>query len=204
MLQSRRRLGVIAIVCVLTITLLLALSGPSGPSESSDAAVVPAATGEPQRLSQPEGLADLNQWEGLEAAVAAYQAEQTRIWYEAAAEATRQRREAAAAAERERERREAAAAAKAAASQPAQTQTYSGGSVWDRLAQCESHGNWATNTGNGYYGGLQFNLPTWQAYGGTGYPHEHSRAEQIRVAENLRAARGYQPWPECSKKLGLR
>ena len=45
-----------------------------------------------------------------------------------------------------------------------------GNTVWDRLAQCESGGNWAINTGNGYYGGLQFNLGTWQAYGGSGLP----------------------------------
>lgn len=78
------------------------------------------------------------------------------------------------------------------------------GGVWDRLAQCESGGNWSINTGNGYYGGLQFNLGTWQANGGQGYPHQASKAEQIRVAENLRAARGFQPWPACSARLGLR
>lgn len=78
------------------------------------------------------------------------------------------------------------------------------GSVWDRLAKCESGGNWAINTGNGYYGGLQFNLGTWKSNGGSGYPHQASREEQIRVAENLRAARGYAPWPACSAKLGLR
>jgi resuscitation-promoting factor RpfB len=76
--------------------------------------------------------------------------------------------------------------------------------VWDRLAQCESNGNWAINTGNGYYGGLQFSASTWRAYGGTGLPHEHSRAEQIRVAEVLRAAEGgYGAWPTCSRRLGL-
>lgn len=78
------------------------------------------------------------------------------------------------------------------------------GGVWDRLASCESGGNWAINTGNGYYGGLQFNLGTWQSNGGTGYPHQASKAEQIRVAENLRAARGFSPWPACSAQLGLR
>ena len=54
--------------------------------------------------------------------------------------------------------------------------------MWDALAQCESGGNWAINTGNGYYGGLQFNLGTWQAYGGTGYPHQTSRETQIAIA----------------------
>jgi uncharacterized protein YabE (DUF348 family) len=82
---------------------------------------------------------------------------------------------------------------------------YAGGStVWDQLAQCESGGNWAINTGNGYYGGLQFNLQTWQAYGGTGYPHQHSRETQIAVATRLRDANGgYGAWPACSAKLGL-
>jgi Transglycosylase-like domain len=80
------------------------------------------------------------------------------------------------------------------------------GSVWDRLAQCESSGNWAINTGNGYYGGLQFDYPTWHAYGGgefAEYPHQATREEQIAVAERLHAARGFQPWPACRVKLGL-
>ncbi|MFE6644943.1 ubiquitin-like domain-containing protein [Nocardioides sp. NPDC057772] len=82
---------------------------------------------------------------------------------------------------------------------------FAGGStVWDRLAQCESGGNWAINTGNGYYGGLQFNLQTWQAYGGSGYPHENSREAQIAVATKLRDANGgYGAWPHCSQQLGL-
>jgi resuscitation-promoting factor RpfB len=79
-----------------------------------------------------------------------------------------------------------------------------GGTVWDSLAQCESGGNWAINTGNGYYGGLQFNLGTWQAYGGTGLPSDNSREAQIAVAERLRAATGgYGSWPGCAAKLGL-
>jgi hypothetical protein len=84
--------------------------------------------------------------------------------------------------------------------------TISGDAVWDQLARCESGGNWAINTGNGYYGGLQFSLSTWQAYGGGAYaprPDLATREEQIAVAERLRAARGYSPWPACSRKLGL-
>jgi len=78
------------------------------------------------------------------------------------------------------------------------------GGVWDQLAECESGGNWAINTGNGYYGGLQFSLGTWQAYGGSGYPHENSKAEQIRIATKVRDARGgYGDWPACAAKLGL-
>ena len=78
------------------------------------------------------------------------------------------------------------------------------GSVWDKLAQCESGGNWSINTGNGYYGGLQFSLSTWRAYGGDGYPHQASREEQIRIAKKLQAAAGWGSWPACSSKLGLR
>ncbi|WP_322920194.1 transglycosylase family protein [Nocardioides renjunii] len=79
-----------------------------------------------------------------------------------------------------------------------------GDTVWDALARCESGGNWAINTGNGYYGGLQFSLGTWRAYGGTGYPHQASRETQIAVATRLRdATGGYGSWPGCSAKLGL-
>lgn len=80
----------------------------------------------------------------------------------------------------------------------------SDGSVWDRLAQCESGGNWSINTGNGYYGGLQFSLASWRGVGGSGYPHQASRAEQISRAEALRERQGWGAWPACSAKLGLR
>ena len=68
---------------------------------------------------------------------------------------------------------------------------------WDAIAQCESGGTWAINTGNGYYGGLQFTLSTWQANGGTGMPNLASRAEQIRVAENVLRTQGIGAWPVC-------
>lgn len=77
-------------------------------------------------------------------------------------------------------------------------------SVWDRLAQCESGGNWQINTGNGYYGGLQFSAGTWRAFGGKGLPHQASRGQQIAVAERTLAAQGWGAWPACSRKLGLR
>jgi len=80
----------------------------------------------------------------------------------------------------------------------------SGTTVWDRLAQCESGGNWATNTGNGYYGGLQFSLGTWQAYGGSGLPSNASRLTQIAIATKIRnASGGYGAWPACAASLGL-
>lgn len=88
--------------------------------------------------------------------------------------------------------------------QPAATNFAGGNTVWDALAQCEAGGNWAANTGNGYYGGLQFNLGTWHAYGGSGYPNQASRAQQIAIAEKVRAASGgYGAWPACSARLGL-
>ncbi len=78
------------------------------------------------------------------------------------------------------------------------------GGVWDALAECESGGEWGSNTGNGYYGGLQFSLSSWHAVGGDDYPHEHGRAEQIRRAETLLAEQGWGAWPACSSELGLR
>jgi uncharacterized protein YabE (DUF348 family) len=75
--------------------------------------------------------------------------------------------------------------------------------VWDAIAACESGGNWAANTGNGYYGGLQFNLGTWQAYGGSGRPDQQSREAQIAVAERVRdASGGYCAWPHCGAGHG--
>ena len=79
--------------------------------------------------------------------------------------------------------------------------------AWDALAQCESGGNWAINTGNGYYGGLQFSSGTWLAYGGGQYAptaNLASREQQIAIATKVRDARGgYGDWPACSAKLGL-
>jgi hypothetical protein len=76
--------------------------------------------------------------------------------------------------------------------------------VWDRLAACESTSNWHAATGNGYWGGLQFDLPSWRAAGGYGRPDQASRAEQIRVGQNWQRIRGWSAWPACSRKLGLR
>lgn len=81
-----------------------------------------------------------------------------------------------------------------------------GGGVWDRLAQCESSGNWAIDTGNGYYGGLQFDSRTWLGNGGGAYAARAdlaTRNQQIAIASKVQAARGWSPWPACSAKLGL-
>ncbi|NMH98489.1 ubiquitin-like domain-containing protein [Pseudonocardia acidicola] len=83
----------------------------------------------------------------------------------------------------------------------------SDGTVWDLLAKCEAGGNWAISSGNGYYGGLQFDAQTWAANGGTQYaplPNQASREEQITVASKVRDDRGgYGAWPACARKLGL-
>lgn len=71
---------------------------------------------------------------------------------------------------------------------------------WDAVAACESGGNWAINTGNGYYGGLQFTMGTWRSNGGSGSPHQASRAEQIRVAENVLRSQGIGAWPVCGRR----
>jgi LysM repeat protein len=80
------------------------------------------------------------------------------------------------------------------------------GATWDRLAHCESAGNWSINTGNGYYGGLQFSQSTWQAFGGGAYASRAdlaTREQQIAVAEKTLAQQGWGAWPACSAKLGL-
>lgn len=89
----------------------------------------------------------------------------------------------------------AAAAAPAANAAPAST--------WDALAQCESGGNWATNTGNGFYGGLQFTQQSWNGVGMTGSPHTASKEAQIEAAERLLAVQGWGAWPSCTAQYGL-
>ncbi len=77
--------------------------------------------------------------------------------------------------------------------------------VWDRIAQCESGGNWHINTGNGYYGGLQFAASTWRAYGGTAYAataDQASKSQQIAVATKVQSAQGWGAWPVCSARAG--
>jgi hypothetical protein len=90
------------------------------------------------------------------------------------------------------------------ASAPADAASYA---TWDRLARCESGGRWHLNTGNGYYGGLQFSRSTWRAYGGGHYARradKASRVQQIRIAERVLHAAGWRSWPVCSRKIGVR
>ncbi|MEL4356439.1 MULTISPECIES: transglycosylase family protein [unclassified Luteococcus] len=80
------------------------------------------------------------------------------------------------------------------------------GTVWDRVAQCESGGNWQINTGNGFYGGLQFTRSTWLAYGGGKYAptaNKATKAQQIAIAKKTLQGQGPGAWPVCSKRAGL-
>jgi len=86
---------------------------------------------------------------------------------------------------------------------PAQAASYR---TWDRIAACESGGNWSINTGNGFYGGLQFTRQTWLGFGGGRFASraDHaSRSEQIQIAEKVLDAQGWGAWPACTRKLGL-
>lgn len=77
---------------------------------------------------------------------------------------------------------------------------------WDKLAKCESGKRWHIATGNGYYGGLQFNLGTWRAHGGGKYasrPDRAKRREQIAIAEKVLKTQGWGAWPSCSRRMGL-
>lgn len=79
-------------------------------------------------------------------------------------------------------------------------------SIWDKVAQCESTGNWLINTGNGYYGGLQFSPRTWRAFGGQQFganAHQATKAEQIAIARRVLAVQGPGAWPTCGRRAGL-
>lgn len=80
-------------------------------------------------------------------------------------------------------------------------------SDWDKLAQCESSGNWAIDSGNGFYGGLQFTPSTWAGHGGTAYAPSANlatREQQIAIAERVQASQGWGAWPACTARLGIR
>ncbi|TCK21554.1 transglycosylase family protein [Pseudonocardia endophytica] len=79
--------------------------------------------------------------------------------------------------------------------------------TWDKLAECESTGNWQADTGNGFKGGLQFTPSTWKRFGGTEHaatPDQASREQQIEVAKKVQEEQGWKAWPACTKKLGWR
>ncbi|WP_406001712.1 transglycosylase family protein [Streptomyces sp. NBC_00829] len=89
---------------------------------------------------------------------------------------------------------------------PAATDCASTGWPWSCVAECESGGRWNANTGNGYYGGLQFWQPTWEAFGGLAHARRAdlaTREQQIKVAEEVLRTQGWEAWPVCSKRYGL-
>ncbi len=94
-----------------------------------------------------------------------------------------------------------------AARSSANAPSVASGSAWDKLAACESGGNWHINTGNGYYGGLQFTNSTWLGFGGGQYASRAdlaTREQQIAIAQKVQASQGWNAWPACSLKIGLR
>lgn len=148
------------------------------------------------------------------AQVAQEQQRDLAVWNAAVVENERQ---AAAAAEQQRRAAEVRARRRAAtttttAPPTGERSAYTGGgggdpndmASWERLAQCESGGNWAINTGNGYYGGIQFSLASWRGVGGQGYPHQASKAEQIRRGQMLYSSGGWGHWPGCTHSFGWR
>lgn len=209
--MRRHLLPVVGLV-VLAATLagLLALSA-GGPSDEAEASTPFDTVLAAARAAAPAPVFEVDPDAGRNAALVTFaktvEADQLRR-YAAAVEAQRLADFAAAveAAEAEARRAEAQKAAQAQRSS-AGAPAVAGGSVWDRLAQCESGGNWSMNTGNGFYGGLQFMQSTWVSVGGTRYapaPHLASREQQIAAAETLLARSGWGQWPACSTKLGLR
>lgn len=83
------------------------------------------------------------------------------------------------------------------------TNTHAVSWPWAAIAQCESGGNWHINTGNGFYGGLQFSLASWRGVGGAGLPSEASKREQVKRAILLQRLQGWGAWPVCSVEVGL-
>lgn len=93
-----------------------------------------------------------------------------------------------------------------ATAQSASASTGASSSVWDRVAACESGGNWSISTGNGFYGGLQFTSQTWQGFGGGKYAasaNQASKSQQIEIAQKVLQVQGPGAWPVCSQKAGL-
>lgn len=93
---------------------------------------------------------------------------------------------------------------KHSAVKPVKSYSNINGGIWDKIARCESGGNWKISTGNGYYGGLQFTASSWHAAGGKGLPNQASKSEQITRAKVIQSRQGWGAWPACTAKLGIR
>ncbi len=197
-----------------TTTVATVVAGGSGSSAGQDDLLfvhlddAPERIGDLQRLVHEEAVITQLEAEEAAAAQAALEAEQ------AAAAQAKAEADAKAAAEAAARAQAEAQAAIAAVPPPAAPQPsgppappVAQGSVWDRLAQCETGGNWATNSVPGFSGGLGFANSSWDAFGGrqfTAYAWQASRDQQIVVAERILAAVGWRAWPGCTVKLGLR
>lgn len=203
------------LLLLLVPCLLLAvfLTRPLGSSAIADEQMVQAASAHDiQRFTLVTDLLAREQAQE-QAQVRRTQAEAARFEVQAqvererqeAEEARRAAEEAHAAWHREQDRIAAERAAQAAsASVPPPGSNYG---RFEAIAQCESNGRWDLNTGNGYFGGLQFLASTWRSAGGTRYaplPHQATKDQQIRIAEEWLARTSWAQWPACSSKLGYR
>jgi membrane protein involved in colicin uptake len=224
MTPSISRLFAACLATLLLVVAAVAAAAAGGPTISDDTDALPAATTTSTSTTSttvPEHEARLAGSARVATAVATERRNtELAAWYEAAHVAEVQRAEAQrvanarAVAAREAARERAAERSLPAQAAPVASQApVTGGAgwndpsnpaAWDRLAECESGGNWAANTGNGYYGGLQFALSSWTSAGGTGMPHQASRSTQIAVAQRLWQSGGWAHWPACSSKLGYR
>lgn len=194
----------VTVIPVLAVLMFVSTTN-QGPSQDAKSVAIDAAL--VQEISPLQAKQRVREVTRTSRDIERIEIRERRARAKAKAEAQAKREAAAAAkaaAEAQRQAEAEAAARAQAQQQQSVAQSSSSGSVWDRLAQCESEGNWSINTGNGYYGGLQFSLGTWQSVGGSGYPHQASREEQIHRAEILRDRNGgYGAWPSCSAQLGL-
>lgn len=217
MLHLLRRARTRALSLTIAVVAALAVAAPTTnptPADADDQVVV-AALAAPIRPVEID--IDVHAAEVVEAIadhrdhLAAYRLDEARK-NRLIEEAQRRRAEAIARREAEERAREEArrrAEERAEAERRAQAASapvVTAGSVWDRLAACESSGNWASTVGT-YEGGLQFHPSTWDAYKPSGYPeaaYQASREQQIAVAERVLASQGWGAWPACARKLGLR
>ena len=207
--RSRRRtwipVGAVALVGLAVATALGPAAADSTPVRvgpprraMSAAAVLPADE-LPPRLAVEQRADEADHARDVWVFTTALRANQVRELERVLAEQAAAERAAAAARQAEQARIAAEQARESARSAP----PVASGGPWDALAQCESGGNWGIDSGNGYYGGLQFSLGTWQANGGQGMPHQNSREAQIAVASRVQAAQGWGAWPACARQLGL-
>ena len=194
--------------------LAIALTALAAPMVAAQPATAPVSTrqasqraaGSQNQVTEDGALEVVGRVAGFAAAGSAEQAEASARWLSASITSTQAAKaeQARLAAEEEAARQAAAAQAELARREAEAKAQEQAARQASRDAAREAEARAAINTGNGYYGGLQFSLSSWQAVGGVGYPHEASRETQIAMGERLRASGGWGHWPACSRKLGLR